>query len=410
MLALARDDDVDGEVRERAAEALGKLEQTDEAVQACLELARDDDVDGEVRERAAEALGELGQTDEAVQILLALARDEKVKARVRKRAAEALGNLGQTDKVVQAYLALARDDGVGEEVRERAAEALGKLGQMDGAIQILRALARDEKVNAWVRRRAAEALGELGQTEESAQILWALARDEYRGVCIGADSTSTLAAAESRQKHKDATDKESVRRYNISVAHPKLLAKKYASLCIVQIYLESMYFQVRRMITREFGAQKVAEHEWDIELEKGLKIRIKLYSPVLSFSDPVVKQVKDSIITARFIVIPEDNCQPGIHSAVLSITNAETQIEYESISFPVQVIDFAFDHISRPLLSKMISAVLGLGSLAMFALTALEQIDKTFGLTAGTATAVLTSTVLIRLWALFQKPKVVHDS
>ncbi len=169
-----------------------------------------------------------------------------------------------------------------------------------------------------------------------------------------------------------------------------------------------MHLQATKMIIKEFGAQKVAEHAWDIELNKGLKIRIKLSSPVLSFSDPVIKQVENDLTIARFTAIPNDNCRPGTHYGILSIADAETQFEYESISFAVQVADFAFDHVSRPLLSKTMSAVLGLGSLIMFILTALEQVDKTFGLTAGTAAAVLTSTILVRLWSLFQQPKVTH--
>jgi hypothetical protein len=194
----------------------------------------------------------------------------------------------------------------------------------------------------------------------------------------------------------------------VSITHPKLLSKGYASLFIVQIYLPEMRYQAAKTIAKEFGTQKVAEHTWDIQLEIGLKARIKLSSPVLSFSDPVIKQIKNGVTVARFTAIPNDDCKPGTHYVVLSITDAETQFEYESISFAVAIVDFAFDHLSRPLLSKATSAVLGLGSLMMFVLTALEQVDKTFGLTAGTAAAVLTSAVLLQWWSLFQRPGVTH--
>lgn len=169
-----------------------------------------------------------------------------------------------------------------------------------------------------------------------------------------------------------------------------------------------MHLRATKVIATEFGAQKVAEHAWDVELSKELKIRIKLSSPVLLFSDPVIKQVENGLTIARFTAIPNDNCRPGVHYAILSITDAETQCEYESLSFAVQVADFAFDHVSRPLLSKAMSFVLGIGSLTMFILTGLEQVDKTLGLTAGTAAAVLTSTILVRFWSLFQQPKVTH--
>ena len=76
----------------------------------------------------------------------------------------------------------------------------------------------------------------------------------------------------------------------------------------------------------------------------------------------------------------------------------------------MRVVDFAFDHISRPLLSKVMSSVLGMGSVIMFILTALEQVDKTFGLTAGTAAAVLSSTILLQWWSVFHRPSVTHSS
>lgn len=169
-----------------------------------------------------------------------------------------------------------------------------------------------------------------------------------------------------------------------------------------------MHSQATETIAKEFGVQKVAEHAWDIELKEGLTVRVKLSSPVLSFSDPVIKQIENGLTITRFTAIPSDNCRPGTHYAILSITDTKTQFEYESLSFAVQIADFAFDHVSRPLLSKAMSAVLGLGSLTMFILTGLEQVDKTLGITAGTAAAVLTSTILVRFWALFQQPKVTH--
>jgi len=174
LLALARDERVNGWVRERAAGALGKLGRAEDL----LALARDERVDGWVRVRAAEALGELGRAEEAAPILLALARDERVDGWVRVRAAGALGELGRAEEAAQAWLALARDKRVGGDVRERAAGALGELGRAEEAAQAWLALARDERVYGWMRERAAETLGELGRAEEAAQAWLALARDE----------------------------------------------------------------------------------------------------------------------------------------------------------------------------------------------------------------------------------------
>jgi HEAT repeat protein len=204
LLALARDEKVDGWGRERAAEALGRLGWAEEAAPILLALARDEKVDWWVRLRAAEALGELGraedllalardeQVDEWVRLdaagalarlgrakdLLALARDERVDGEVRVRAAEALGHLGRAEEAAQAWLALARDEKVDGWVRERAAAAVGKLGRAEEAAQAWLALARDDKVDGRVRWQAAVALGRLGQAEEAAPLLLALAHNE----------------------------------------------------------------------------------------------------------------------------------------------------------------------------------------------------------------------------------------
>jgi uncharacterized protein (UPF0147 family) len=180
LLALAQDEKVEAWVRGAAAEALGELGRTDDAViQGLLALAQDEKVEAWVRDAAAAALGKLGRDDDAVRILLALAQDEKVEAWVRGAAAAALGKLGRADDAVRILLALAQDEKVDALVRRAAAEALGKLGRADDAARILLALAQDEKVSKGVRRAAAEALGKLGRADDAViQGLLALAQDE----------------------------------------------------------------------------------------------------------------------------------------------------------------------------------------------------------------------------------------
>jgi hypothetical protein len=72
--------------------------------------------------------------------------------------------------------------------------------------------------------------------------------------------------------------------------------------------------------------------------------------------------------------------------------------------FTVQVVDFAFDHVSQPLLSRSMSVALGIGSLTMFVLTLLGQIDTTFGLTSGTVAGAIAGGIYLRFFTLFQQP------
>lgn len=197
-------------------------------------------------------------------------------------------------------------------------------------------------------------------------------------------------------------------RYRVTIAHPRSLAKGYSSLFVVQIYLPSFYSQALETIRKEFDAHKVAEHTWDVELEKRSSIRIELSSPALSFSSPVIKKMENDLIVARFAAIPHDNISPGTHYVILSIFDGNTQIECESISFAVHIADYAFDHISIPMLSAATSVFLGLTSIATFIVTGLEYIDKATGAGIGLAAAMFGSTIFVRRRSVFEQAKVSH--
>ena len=105
---------------------------------------------------------------------------------------------------------------------------------------------------------------------------------------------------------------------------------------------------------------------------------------------------------------PNDTCEPGDHEVILSISDRETQLEYESIVFTVTVKDFAFDHVSRPLLSKASSVALAIGSLIMFFLTLVGQIDTTLGLTSGTVAGAIAGAISLQFVRLYQQPGTVY--
>jgi hypothetical protein len=139
----ARDAQAETGGRARAVKALGRLGRADDLAA----LARDVQVNGIVREVAAEVLGELRRTDEASSILLGLTHDVQIKPRVRGQAVAALIRLRQIDNL----LALARDGQMDEPMRVRVAEALSNLDCAEEATQVWLALVHDEQVEAWVR-------------------------------------------------------------------------------------------------------------------------------------------------------------------------------------------------------------------------------------------------------------------
>ncbi len=219
-------------------------------------------------------------------------------------------------------------------------------------------------------------------------------------VVTNAGNESVFKSSEMEKRQKFLS------KYKISLAHPKFLSKRFSSLFMVHIYLPEMRYKVSRRLQQQFEQNKVIEHIQDSDLKLGQELTIKLTSPEIIFSDSTIKKLDNGYQATNFIAKPKDSCYPGNHQVILSICDSKTNFEYHSISFAVQITDFVFDHISRPLVSNVISIVLGIGSLSMYALTLLGQIDSTFGLTSGTVAGALASAIYIRFFSLYQYAKV----
>ena len=196
-------------------------------------------------------------------------------------------------------------------------------------------------------------------------------------------------------------------KYRISIAYPKLLSKRHSSLFIVHLYLPKM----RQKDLQKLDWSLRQEPEEVIEesaLEKGQGVKIKFFSPELMFSDSVVMKLDKDIKTTNLLAKPNDSCQPGTHKVILSISDAMTEVEYLNYPLEVKITDYAFDHISRPFLSKAASVVIGVGSLTMFILTLLGQIDTTLGLASGSVAGVLASGIYLQFYSMYQRPKIVN--
>jgi len=84
LLELVNNEKEVADARVDAAMALGKLGKADEAKEVLWKLARDEDLDIWIREKAVRTLGELGQVNETIlKSLLETVNDEKVDAEIR---------------------------------------------------------------------------------------------------------------------------------------------------------------------------------------------------------------------------------------------------------------------------------------------------------------------------------------
>jgi len=191
--------------------------------------------------------------------------------------------------------------------------------------------------------------------------------------------------------------------FHISISCPRSLSKKYEATFLIQIFLPKESAGVEFNVTSEFQNQEVHQLVTTSELNRGDKIKVKLFHPDFQFSEPVTKNLHHSLNKIVILGKPKDTCEPGLRKVLVSILDAETEQELESFTFTANVVDFAFGKISRPLLSRVSAVVFGIGSCIMFMLALLEQIDKTIGLTSGTAAGVLTLVISTSFYNSYQR-------
>jgi len=141
------------------------------------------------------------------------------------------------------------------------------------------------------------------------------------------------------------------------------------------------------------------------DLLTGRLVEVSLFSPDIEFSASVSLRLDMSCINkAAFTAKPKDTCYPGKHTVKISVRDKDNGSEIISHTFFVDVVDFAFDHVSRPLLSKASSVVLGSTSLLTYVLTTLHQIDTVLGLTSGTVAAILAGMLYTQFHYLYKRP------
>lgn len=179
----------------------------------------------------------------------------------------------------------------------------------------------------------------------------------------------------------------SARHPKISVAHPARFSKRWPARFLVQIHAPELRGAARKQIIANIGSTAV-EHVYDGKFRLGVIVKVKLSSPEMDFPAPVILRLDSPLISTPIVAKILDTCHPGPQPVTLSILEDGSDVQLQAELFTVQVDDFAFDHVQRPALSIASAIVLGIGSLAMYILTLLAQIDKTAGLASGTAAAV----------------------
>lgn len=187
----------------------------------------------------------------------------------------------------------------------------------------------------------------------------------------------------------------------LSVAYPKLLSKRFPSAIKVIIYPLRESGKLESIIKQEIDNAMITTYSGDTSLVAGNHVVIELSSQDIEFSKPVTKRLSDGINDISFTTKPKDTAFVGENRIKLSVTDKETNHEYVSLIFKIKIVDFVFDHISRPLLSQLASFILGLASVVTYTLTLIGKIDETLGLASGTTAAIIATFVYGRFYISF---------
>ena len=96
----------------------------------------------------------------------------------------------------------------------------------------------------------------------------------------------------------------------------------------------------------------------------------------------------------------------------MRITDARAEtpgVELVSLVFSMTVVDYAFDHVSRPAIGRIVAICTALCSLVIWILTILGRINDALGLPSGTVGLAISAFLLRNLFHTYQRPRVaVH--
>jgi HEAT repeat protein len=166
ILDILKDKNIDSNVSDGAATALGKLgEAAKPYVKDIVDILKDKNADSSVRGSAATALGNLGDLAKPyVKDIVDIFKDKNADSYVHGRAASALGNLGDLAKpYVKDIVDILKDEKINSSIRANAVEALGNLGDLAKPyVKDIVDILKDEKIDSFIRANAVEALGNLG--------------------------------------------------------------------------------------------------------------------------------------------------------------------------------------------------------------------------------------------------------
>jgi hypothetical protein len=198
--------------------------------------------------------------------------------------------------------------------------------------------------------------------------------------------------------------------FKISLAYPRAFAVGFASTVLVQVYRPTRRDYAVSRMQSTFDETAYDERIADSELPIGNTVRLVLSSPDVDFGEAKRKVISKHGVEGVFWAKPRDTATPGLHTGVLSITDVDGEIEYESLPFQIRIVDYAFDHVSRPRFGQVTSACLAVLAVGALGFVLVTRTYEVIGSVTSALVAVLAGVIAARTNALFSRRSVKVNS
>jgi hypothetical protein len=195
---------------------------------------------------------------------------------------------------------------------------------------------------------------------------------------------------------------------DVALAHPRKLAKGHSARFLVQIYPRALEASAQKIRRSGFPkAEPTTTVTESADIQEGMTVEMLLSSQSIGFDQAWVKKRIGKNVTVVWLNgSPNDNVNAGTHEGILRIRETTEQLELVSLPFSVEISDYAFDHLSRLVVGKLAASITGLGSLAIWVLTAMGHLDKALGWTSGSVALAVAGLLLRHLSVSYKRPHI----
>jgi hypothetical protein len=185
----------------------------------------------------------------------------------------------------------------------------------------------------------------------------------------------------------------------------------YSSRFLIQIYLPRRRSEAVQRAADVFGgidSVEAPERPADAMLRHQSQVLLELSSPAMEFAapNPVRKVVSKAGAETVVLGCPKEGIRPGLHDGKLRVYDPDTEQEHLAFAFEMNIVDYSFDHVSRPLVLRAVAVAVGLATLFVVGFGLVTQIGLVVEIVVGALGTVLTVAIIAWMNRQFRQPNV----